>query len=89
MRRIMDERRWTESEAPLIAPDARFREELSRSLQDTYQRRRLQRQRRQQLQSLQRRLGASLPTMLGAVSLLSLVFGLGYFLGRKAALRAS
>lgn len=87
MRRIMDERQWTESEAPLISPDARFRKELSRSLQDTYQRRRLQRQRRQQLQSLRRRIGASLPTMLGAVSLLSLVFGLGYFLGRKAALR--
>ncbi|MCS6826231.1 MAG: hypothetical protein NZ553_06440 [Caldilinea sp.] len=85
----MDDRRWTESGAPLISPDARFRKELSRSLQDTYQRRRLQRQRRQQIQLLWRRLGADLPTMLGAVSLLSLVFGLGYFLGRKVALRTS
>ncbi len=85
----MDERRWNESEAPLVSPDARFRAELSRSLQDTYQRRRLQRQRRQQIQSLWRRIGAGLPTMLGAVSLLSLVFGLGYFIGRKAALRTS
>ncbi|BAM01833.1 MULTISPECIES: hypothetical protein [Caldilinea] len=84
----MDDRRWTESDVPLISPDARFRKELSRSLQETYQRRRLRRQRYHQIQSRLQRLSSSLPTLLSAVSLLSLVFGLGYFLGRKAALRS-
>lgn len=83
----MDDRRWMESDVPLISPDVRFREELSRSLQETYQRRLLQRQRYRRIQSQFQRIGASLPTLLSAISLLSLVFGLGYFLGRKAALR--
>lgn len=35
---------WTDSQLPLVAPDAQFRQELHRALQDTHQRRQQRRQ---------------------------------------------
>lgn len=76
----MDEQ-WSDNGAPLIPPDSKFRQDLARALQDTHHRQRVQRQLR----------GASsihpnhttLWNFAGAISLLLLVFGIGYYLGRR------
>jgi len=76
----MDEQ-WSDNDAPLIPPDAKFRQELARSLQDTHSRQRVQRQRPGA--SSARRQRTSVWTLLGAVSLLTLIFALGYYFGRR------
>lgn len=35
---------WVDDDTPLISPDARFRQELARALQDSYQRQQIARQ---------------------------------------------
>ena len=72
---------WTENGTPLVPPDARFREELHRALQDTHQRQQVQRQLHSGHKS-QRSDRPGVGVLLAALSLLALVFGLGYYLRR-------
>lgn len=76
----MDEQ-WSDNGAPLVPPDAKFRQELARALQDTHNRQRAQRQ--LYGSSSARRNQTTVWTLLGAFSLLMLFFGIGYYVGRR------
>ncbi|MFO7633624.1 MAG: hypothetical protein R6W76_13860 [Caldilinea sp.] len=80
----MDEK-WTEGGAPLISPDAKFRQELHRALQDSYQRQQVQRQLYGDAShaASRRRSPQSLLMFFAALSMLTLIFGLGYYFGRR------
>lgn len=79
----MDER-WIEDGKQQISPDAKFRQDLSRALQDTHQRQRAQRQLYgASPQQRRRRSQESWLTTLAALSFVALIFGLGYYLGRR------
>lgn len=78
----MDEQ-WSDTGAPLISPDAKFRQELARALQDTHHRQRVQHQ--STGSSRARRYQVTVWTFLGAISLLVLFWGVGYYIGRRTA----
>jgi hypothetical protein len=75
----MDEQ-WLESDIPQISPDAKFREELHRALQASYERQHAQHQ-------LYRKQRPLLPTPAIFVTLLSifaLIFAIGYSLQQRS-----
>lgn len=75
------DKQWSDNGAPLVSPDAKFRQELARALQDTHHRQRVQRQLYSSPST--RHHQPTFWTFLGAISLLMLFFGLGYYIGRK------
>ena len=76
------DKQWIEESRPLVAPDAKFRQDLARALHDTHQRQQVQRH----LYSDQapHRPARSPGVVLAACGLLALLFALGYYLGRRA-----
>ncbi len=75
------DKQWSDNGAPLVSPNAKFRQELARALQDTHHRQRVQRELYNSPST--RHSQPTLWTFLGAISLLMLFFGLGYYIGRK------
>lgn len=74
---------WNENGTPLVSPDAKFRADLHRALQDTHQRQQVQRQLygdRAEHRPLTDGWRA-----LAAFGLVALVFALGFYLGRQGA----
>jgi hypothetical protein len=75
---------WNDNGTPLVSPDAKFRADLHRALQDSHQRQQVQRQlygdkaERHYLMTDNWR-------VLAAIALVALVFALGYSLGRWGA----
>lgn len=76
-------KQWIDNGTPLISPDAKFRADLHRALQDTHQRQRVQRQRHGD--KADRRPLTDGWRALAAFGLVALVFALGYSLGRWGA----
>lgn len=75
---------WNDNGTPLVFPDAKFRADLHRALQDTHQRRQAQRQR--QHSRMRRALFGVGGRVLGMVALGALLFTFGYWLGQRRAL---
>lgn len=74
---------WIENGTPLVSPDAKFRADLHRALQDSHQRQQVQRQR--DGDKTERQALADGWRVLAAFGLVALVFALGYYLGRWGA----
>ena len=74
---------WIDNGTPLISPDAKFRADLHRALQDTHQRQQVQRQ----LYGGKAEHSALTDgwRVLAAFGLVALVFAFGYALGRSGA----
>lgn len=76
------DKQWIEESTPLVAPDAKFRQELARALHDTHQRQQVQR--RLYSDSAPHRPDRSPGLWLAVYALLALLFALGYYLGRRS-----
>ncbi|HAJ36219.1 MAG TPA: hypothetical protein DCL15_11045 [Chloroflexi bacterium] len=74
---------WHDNGTPLISPDAKFRADLHRALQDTHQRQQMQRQRYGD--KVERPFLVDSWRVLIAFGLLASIFALGYALGRWGA----
>lgn len=74
---------WIDNGTPLVSPDAKFRAELHRALQDTHQRQQVQRQRYGD--KADHRFLADGWRVLAAFGLVALVFAIGYYLGQRGA----
>lgn len=74
---------WIDNGTPLVSPDAKFRADLHRALQDTHQRQQVQRQRDGDKAEL--RILTDSWRVLAAFGLVALTFALGYALGRRGA----
>lgn len=75
---------WHDNGTPLVSPDAKFRADLHRALQDTHQRQQVQRQ--LYGDTANRQFLADGWRVLVALSLVALVLALGYGLGRRSVL---
>ena len=78
----MKDEQWNGGDTPQVAPDARFREDLYRALQETHRQQRVQRQ----LYGETTRpapFGRKLLAFGAALALLLAIFGFGYYLGRR------
>lgn len=81
----MKDEQWNGGDTPQVAPDARFREDLYRALQETHRQQRVQRQ------LYGETIGPARPAPFGrkllaygaALALLLAIFGFGYYLGRR------
>lgn len=81
----MKDEQWNGGDTPQVAPDARFREDLYRALQETHRQQRVQRQ------LYGSAAGGNAATPLGrrvlafgaALALLLAIFSVGYYLGRR------
>jgi hypothetical protein len=74
---------WIDNGTPLVSPDAKFRADLHRALQDTHQRQQVQRQRYGD--KADHRFLADGWRVLAAFGLVALVFAIGYYLGQRGA----
>ena len=74
---------WIDNGTQLVSPDAKFRADLHRALQDTHQRQQVQRQRYGD--KADRCFLAGGWRVVAAFGLVALVFTLGYALGRRSA----
>ncbi len=75
------DKQWIEDGSLLISPDAKFRQELARSLRDTHQRQQVQRS--LHTGKAPRRTLPALGVLLTASALLALLIALGYALRRR------
>ena len=81
----MKDEQWNGGDTPQVAPDARFREDLYRALQETHRQQRVQRQLYGETTGHARPapFGRKLLAYGAALALLLAVFGFGYYLGRR------
>lgn len=81
----MNDEQWNGGDTPQVAPDARFREDLYRALQETHRQQRVQRQLYggKSGGNADVSLGRRLLAFAAALALLLAVFGFGYYLGRR------
>ncbi len=81
----MKDERWNGGDTPQVAPDARFREDLYRALQETHRQQRVQRQLYADSAGNARNTPfvGRLAAFGAALALLLAVFGFGYYLGRR------
>ena len=81
----MKDEQWNGGNTPQVAPDARFREDLYRALQETHRQQRVQRQgyagTADGVDAAP--LGRRVLAFAAALALLLAVFGFGYYLGRR------
>lgn len=75
---------WNDNGTPLVSPDARFRADLHRALQDTHQRQQVQRRLYGDTAGRQFRVNGW--RVLVAFGLVTSVFALGYWLGQRGLL---
>ncbi|MBE2239112.1 MAG: hypothetical protein IAE81_15085 [Caldilineaceae bacterium] len=74
---------WIDKDAALISPDAKFRHDLALALQNSHERQRVQRQLYGDALAAKR--GRTIFwRLLGALGLLTLVFGLGFYVGQQS-----
>ena len=81
----MKDEQWNGGDTPQVAPDARFREDLYRALQETHRQQRVQRQLYGDTSGRSRpaSFGQKALTFGAALALLLAVFGFGYYFGRR------
>ena len=81
----MKDEQWNGGDTPQVAPDARFREDLYRALQETHRQQRVQRQLYGDAGGAARpaQRGRKLASFGAALLLLLAIFGAGYYLGRR------
>jgi len=80
----MNDEQWNGGNTPQVAPDARFREDLYRALQETHRQQRAQRQRYgATAENAPLPLGQRMLAFGAALALLLAIFGAGYYLGRR------
>lgn len=82
----MKDEQWNGGDTPQVAPNARFREDLYRALQETHRQQRVQRQLYGGTGMTRRGAPFTVRPLLAfvaAVGLLAAVFGMGFYLGRR------
>lgn len=81
----MKDEQWNGGDTPQVAPDARFREDLYRALQETHRQQRVQRQLYGSAAggNAGAPLGRRMLAFGAALALLLAIFGAGYYLGRR------
>lgn len=81
----MKDEQWNGGDTPQVAPDARFREDLYRALQETHRQQRVQRQPHgdSPVSAPNGSFARKLVAFGAALVLLLAIFGVGYYLGRR------
>lgn len=81
----MKDEQWNGGDTPQVAPDARFREDLYRALQETHRQQRVQRQLygNAAAGNAATPFGRRVLAFGAALALLLAIFSVGYYLGRR------